>query len=382
MSLLLENPDAQADSPSPDTLHSQDVSPATAPNESIRVRLGRGELANLTSQLAIMTKSGIALDSALISVRDQAKKPAVRDMLSDIHEAVLGGQSFSQALASYERTFGAAYVASVRAGESAGNLSPILAQLAQMLRGQLRLRATIRSMMIYPIVLTSVSFLVVGSLVVFVLPQFAGIFDQFEIPLPMLTQIFLGIGNELFYRIWIWGPMAIGVVVAFVMYQSSSSGKQHRDHFLLTNVAIRHVSQSLIFARACRMMGLMLSAGVPLLESYQLTRNSIENSLFSKLFADLEDDVINGREISETILGSPYVPGPAARMFVTAEETGNLGEVTVLLADHYEEDGEIALRDFVSYLEPIITVVMGLVVALVVLAVLLPMLDIATLSQN
>ena len=183
-------------------------------------------------------------------------------------------------------------------------------------------------------------------------------------------------------RLWIWAPLTLAAVIALTMYQRSQAGKIKRDQLLLSNVFVKHVTQALLIARACRMIGLMLSAGVPLLESFQLTRTSIGNTLYSQLFADLEDDVINGREFSGTILNSPHVPGPAARMIVTAEQTGNLAEVTSLLADHYEEDGEIALRDVVSFLEPIITVVMGLVVALVVLSVLLPMLDVATISHN
>src|SRR3989304_4191833 len=149
----------------------------------------RRELLSVTTQLAIMTKSGVDLASAFESLAQQSSSERVRRVLSRIHDEVTGGKSVSEAMRGQASVFGDAYIASVAAGEAAGRLPEVLGRLAELQRTELRNRATIRTLLAYPILLSSVSLLVTIGLVGFVLPKFADIFDQFEVPLPALTQV-------------------------------------------------------------------------------------------------------------------------------------------------------------------------------------------------
>ncbi len=338
------------------------------------------EIVAISSQLAIMTRSGVEVAGALQSLARQCRNPHLRRVLENVHEGVIGGKSFSAALAEHEDIFGGAYVASVAAGEASGKMALVLAQLAALQRSDLRLRGTIRTLLAYPVMLMLVSGLVIVSLVLFVLPQFADIFDQYDTPLPAITRVLLAIATEVQTRFWLWGTLALAGVLALAAGFLSERGREIRDSLLLNSPLLREVSRSLLIGRACRSLGLMIDSGVPLLESLGLARKSISNRLYRRLFDRLADDVMNGRGLANALLETNFVPPSAAEMLVTAERTGNLGSVTQLIGEHFEEEAESRLREIVTVLEPVITVGMGAIVAVVVLAVMMPMFDLATFA--
>ena len=144
---------------------------------------------------------------------------------------------------------------------------------------------------------------------------------------------------------------------------------------------IRDITRAFYIGRTFRLLGLMIESGVPLLEGLQLTRNAVRNSLYRELFDDLEESILNGRGLASSLIKAGFVPPVAAEMVLTAERTGTLGMVTELMGEHYEEEGETKLRELATMLEPLIIVVMGVIVATIVMAVMLPMFDIATLAR-
>jgi type II secretory pathway component PulF len=345
-------------------------------------RVGQREIANFTAQIALMTRSGIDIATALHSLARQCRRPAVKAIITDVHRQVLGGKAFSAALRQYESVFGGTYVASVAAGEASGRMPEVLGHLSQLLRNQLQLRSTLRTLMAYPVLLGTVSIMVLMGLVLFVLPQFAKVFDQYEMPLPAITELLIAVATELRARFWLWGPVLASPLVAAVWLSASQTGKDVRDRLLLEVPVVRDVSRVLLTGRVCRVLGLMLASGVPLLESLRLSRSACDNGLFRSLLDQLQDDVINGRSIHPTLLECPFLPEAAVDTLITAEQTGNLANVTQLLGEHFQQEGESKLREIVAVLEPAMTVIMGVVVALVVLAVMLPMFDLTTFAQN
>jgi type IV pilus assembly protein PilC len=251
-----------------------------------------------------------------------------------------------------------------------------------LLRSEIRLQSTLRTVLAYPVLLASVSSLVLAGLVLFVLPQFAEIFEQYDVPLPVLTQILLGISYELRVRFWLWGAVLIAGVVGLVVLRFSGAGKRCWDGLMLNVILVRDVTRALLIGRTCRMLGIMISSGVPLLETLKLARSSVRNSLYQDLLLKLEHDVTNGRGLGDGLLNARFVPSSAAEMVATAERTGTIGMVTEMIGQHYEEEGEAKLRELVTIMEPMIIVGMGIIVAIVVLSVMLPMFDLATLAQQ
>jgi type II secretory pathway component PulF len=223
---------------------------------------------------------------------------------------------------------------------------------------------------------------VLAALVFFVLPQFAEIFADFETPLPVMTQALIAVAYELRGRFWLWGMVAMGVGAGTMLFLKSGRGRRMWDRFVINVRLLRDVTRSLLVGRAFRLLGTMLDSGVPLVDGLKLVRSSVRNSLVRDAFAAIEDDVLNGRGMASSLLSAEVVPDTAAEMISTAERTGSLALVANLIGEYFEEEGESRLRTLVAMLEPAIIIVMGALVAFVVLSVMLPMFDLATLAQQ
>ncbi|MCA9142306.1 MAG: type II secretion system F family protein [Planctomycetaceae bacterium] len=340
------------------------------------------ELVDMTSQMAIMTRAGVDIASALESLVRQCSSPVLKTILEDVHENVLGGKSVSESMSQYSHVFDETYVASIAAGEASGRLPDVLSQLAELLRSDMKLRNSVRTMLAYPILLSSVSGIVLLALILFVLPKFAEIFSDFDAPLPAITQVLITVSSELRTRLWLWGPLVFSCFAGGYAFKRSEKGRLTWDHFSLNAPAISKVTRALLIGRVCRLLGIMIDSGVPLLDSLRLARSSVKNSLYKELFTELEDDVMNGRGLATALLESEFVPASAGEMMVTAEKTGSLGMVTRMIGQHYEEEGEAKLREFVAFLEPVITVVMGLLVAIIVMSVMLPLFDLSSVAKG
>jgi type IV pilus assembly protein PilC len=294
----------------------------------------------------------------------------------------MAGTPLSESLRRHPQAFDAAFVATVAAGEASGSLADVLIQLAEMQRTELRNRRTMRALMTYPILLLVVSSSVITGLVIFVLPRFAGIFEQYEVALPIVTQMLISLADELRTRWWLYLPLVTTATVGGLIWRRTATGRVTLDAMWVHAVVIRDVTRARVTGRICRLMGMMLSNGVPILESLRLTRKAVDNSLYRQLLTDLEDAVINGRNMASVLGDTDIIPQSARDMLITAESTGNVAEVTKLLGEYYEEDAEARMRQIVGLIEPALTVGMGAIVAIVVLAVMLPVFDLSSVASK
>ncbi|RIK86938.1 MAG: hypothetical protein DCC67_02425 [Planctomycetota bacterium] len=346
-----------------------------------RLKAPRVEIADMTAQLAIMTQSGLDLSSALNSLAAQCDRPALAEVLRDINDLVHGGNTLSESLKTYPDVFDGAYVATVAAAEASGRMADVLKQLAAMQRNEVRLRQSVKSLLAYPALLTAVAALVISVLVVFVLPRFADVFSQYEVELPLITQALLAVAGEARSRWWLWCPVIAAGIAGALAWRCTEHGRKAVDGWMLRAPTIKAVARPLHTGRMCTLLGLLLSSGVPLLEGLRLCRQAATNTVFKELLNDLVESVLNGRGMSATLLEADAVPISAREMIVTGERTGKLAEVTQLLGVHYEEEAENRMKQVVRLLEPLITVLMGAVVAVVVLAVMLPIFDLSTMGH-
>jgi type II secretory pathway component PulF len=346
-----------------------------------RRRVSRKDLLTFTSQFAVMTQAGIDVGTALSTLAHQCSNLTFRESLEKVHAEVMAGKSLSTALKQYPHLFGASYVATVTAGEASGKLPLVLSRLAAMQRAELRFQTTRRTLLAYPTVLAVVATLVVLGLMFFVLPQFAGVFEQFEMPLPVITQTLLAVSAVLEEYWLLCTALALGAVIGTLAIVRSDQGRYLRDYTLLHARYVRDVARAMLVGRAFRLLGIMLDSGVPLLEGLRLTRSSIGNRLFRSLFDQLEADVLNGRGLAPALNRVEFLPNGAAEMIMTGERTGTLAMVSQVMGEFYEEEGESRLRELATLVEPLIIIIMGVVVAFVVLSVMLPLFDFATIVQ-
>jgi type II secretory pathway component PulF len=330
------------------------------------------------SQMTIMCQSGVDLAEALTNVTSQITKPKLRLTLEQVAEDVRNGISFSEAASKHPTVFNNSFIAGITAGEQSGEIEAVLERLTQLMRKDVKLKGTIRSMLMYPLVLCCITAMVFAALMFFVLPQFSGVFKDLDRPAPPLTAVLLGLGATLRSNIVTIFVVAGGLVCASLFLFRQPSFHLARDKFLLKFFLIKNTTSCLIAGRLLRLLGTLLSAGVPLVDCIRLCRRSTRNRPFQDLFEAVEDGVMHGEGLAKKMFESTFLPKGAAQMVKTAESSGRLGDILQTLGEYYEDEGERHLRDLVKIAEPAIIVGLGGVVAVIVLAVLIPLLDVTT----
>ena len=344
-------------------------------------RVKGSELIVALSQLSIMCHSGDDLAEALRTVANQCQSPKLRQVLLSTYEDVTQGVKFSAALARHPRVFSESLVAALAAGEQAGRVVDVLDRTTRMMRKDQSLRSTIVSMLMYPIVLCTVTSLVICSMLFFVLPQFATVFRDMDRAVPPLTNILLSIGTGLREN-WIILVAILGALVgSCIAFRKHPQARNFLDHTILHMVIVKDSARALITGRIFRLLGTMLENGVPLLESIRLCRNATNNRLFQNMFDSVEHQILQGQGMSEILVNAAFLPPGAAHMIATGERAGKLPSVLQSVGEYFEDEGERRLRTLVKMLEPAIIIGLGAIVALVVLSIVLPLLDVTTASR-
>lgn len=346
-----------------------------------RKRVNKNDLVGMMSQLTIMSQAGVDLAEAIGNIANQCTKPAFRDVLQCVHRDVSSGSSFSESLSRHPQVFDEMFVAGIAAGEQSGTITQVLERLTYLLRGDMRLKSTIWSMLMYPIVLGVVTFLVLNALIFFVLPQFATVFETLDKPAPALTQLLLNLGVFVRKNVFVVLGTVCSLVVGAYLSRNTRPVRRAWDHSTLHFAVVRNATRALLTGRTFRLLGTMLTSGVPLIDGIRLCRSAARNQLFRDLFVSIERDVLQGEGLGRTLMAAPFLPAGAAQMVLTAEQSGKMGEVLKSVGEYYEDEGERHLRDIVKIAEPVVIIFLGVVVAGIVLSIVLPMLDVTTSSH-
>lgn len=356
--------------------------PKTERRSALRSRITRSDVLMVTSQLSVMCQTGLDLAEAIRVAASACRHPGMKRILEAVYDDISAGVKPSFALEKHGgRELGAAYVASIAAAEASGTVTEVLQRLAEMLRNEIRMRNGIIGAISYPAILMGVAIVVVNALIFFVLPQFSKVFEQMGRPAPPLTRLLLD-GSSLVRSYWVLIAL-IGVVVSVGATQlwRLPTARRYFDWFVLNGALIRSATRSLYAGRAFRLIGTLLQSGVPLLDAVRLCRGSVRNALFRQFFDRIESDVVTGKGLAGAVGEAEFVPAGASQMLATAERTGKLGYVLGLIGEHFEDEGEQRLRQIVRLAEPAVIVFLGGVVSVVVLAVILPLLDISTVRS-
>ena len=347
-----------------------------------KARIKKPELMLLTKQMVIMCRAGVDLAEALQNVAINCRNPSLKETLREVYQDVTQGKSFSVAMRKQTHIFGEAYIASIAAGEASGKVADVLARLADVLQNEIKLQSTVRSAMMYPIILLGVCLVVTMALLLFVLPNFEKVFIDLGIELPASTQVLLKFSAELQRRFWLWSAILAGGAILAYKLLWTQTVRRAASNLALRSFMFGEVLQSLVAGRLFVMLGTMLQSGVPLIQSLQLCRTAMRNICFQELLDEMQNEVLNGRSIGRVLNNANFVPAGISQMVGTAEQSGKLGVVMQLVGDYYEADGQRKIQELAKLLEPLIIVVMGVVVSFVVASSVLPMLDISTAAGH
>ncbi len=326
-----------------------------------------------SNQLANLIESGVALITGLHLMAEEVNSKPLQRVLHQVVEDIRQGSSISAALAKHELVFPPIYSQMIRVGEQTGNLSEVLRQLAIHLEKEHTIRSRIRSAMTYPAVVLSLAFVVVLIMFNFTLPPLLALYSEFEAELPWPTR-FLMSSSTFFleYRLYIFLGLAV-LIGGSIFYFQRPHGKKQLAHMALKMPVIGKITTYGNSARFSRTLSTLLSAGLQLPESMELTGHTIQNIVMSREIEDLRQDTLQGRGIATPLSHSNYFPKMLSQVVRVGEETGSLDTQLITLASYYEEEVDRSLKGLTDLLEPGMVIFVGIIVAFVAISIILPM---------
>ena len=346
---------------------------------SKRPALSRKSITLLTQQLANLLHAGMPLDRALTILISVSEDEQTQSLLERVQEKVRGGASLADALEA-QSAFSRFYLNMIRAGEAGGALEVVLKRLTEFLERSQALRETVTSALIYPIILLSVSALSVIILLTFVVPQFQQLFADAGKALPLATQIVIAVGDGFRHYWWI-GALALMLIVAALRQQLSQPASRARwDRWFLRLPLFGDFIAKVETARLSRTLGTLLGNGVSLLNALTIVRETLTNQVLAMALGEVAEHVKTGRGLAEPLLEAGNFPKLAVQMIRVGEETGQLQEMLLQVADTYDGEVQTAVKRMLTLLEPALILGLGVIIAGIIMSILVAILSLNELA--
>ncbi len=347
-----------------------------------RRKISRHEFLVFNQEFATLLKAGMPLVQSIDLLRHQVVNPVFRGVLDDVHEKVRGGTALSEAFTEHGTLFPRVYTASLLAGERSGNLDAILRRYVVYEKVLDTIRRKTISALIYPAILVLLAVVLVGIIVLKVVPAFSDFYAGFNAELPLSTRIILGISNFAQQQfLLLIGAVTIGSL-AFAAWIRQPGQRAQFDHALLTIPFVGETVRKFITAQMARTLGTLLGGGIPLVNSMEVTARSVGNQYIGKELDIVTQNVREGQGLAASLAARRVVPDVALKMIEVGESTGSLQDMLSSLADFYDEEVETAVSRFVTVIEPALLVAMGVVIALLVLALYMPLFQLSSVVNQ
>jgi type IV pilus assembly protein PilC len=344
-----------------------------------RVRLKH--LAVFSRQFSAMVSSGLPILRALSILELQTESKPLAKTVTEVRLDVERGSSLSAAMARHTKVFNNLYVAMVRSGEAGGNLEAVLERIATTLEREVSLRHRIRSAMTYPIVVLGFVSLILAAMLLFIVPQFKDIYADLGGELPFATQVLISVSDTLRTKfLWV---VAIGAAAVYLLrrYARTAQGREAWDRLKLKFPVFGSLFQKTALARFARTLGTLNKSGVPILQTLDVVRETVNNSQISAAVKDVQQSVMGGESLTKPLLKHKVFPPMVTRMLAVGEETGQLDSMLDKVADYYDDEVTATVDSLTSIIEPLMIFVVGGAVGLAVIALYLPMFNIINLIK-
>jgi len=344
--------------------------------------VGRKQLTTFTRQFSTLQDAGLPILRSLQILEQQQKPGLFKNILMDVQDEVSSGSTLSDAMAKHPKAFDTLYSKMIAAGEIAGVLDMILQRLADFLEKAAKLKRKIIGAMIYPAVVISVAVLIVTGIMIFIVPKFEKIFEDFDTELPGLTVFLITtskwLGGRAYPDQWIPGVVYILGLPFITFYglkliRKSKSGKLMVDKTsLYLPVAGPLIAKSTI-AKWTRTLGTLVRAGVPILDAILITRDTTGNQVYCNALEKVHDSVRQGDSFAEPLRQTKVCDAIVVNMIDVGEETGDLDKMLLKIADNYDDEVDTMVAALVSLMEPVMVVILGGIVGGIVVALFLPL---------
>ncbi|BDG08981.1 type II secretion system inner membrane protein GspF [Anaeromyxobacter paludicola] len=343
-------------------------------------RIKADDLAIMTRQLAVLVGAGVPLVEALTALVDQVEHERLKRIVSDVRQRVNEGSSLADALASHPRVFTNLYVNMIRAGESSGALEIVLVRLADFTENQARLRSKIVGTLTYPAAMLVIGTVIMAILFTVVIPKITRIFDETRVTLPLTTRALIGFSTFVHDWWWAGGLLTIVAGVLVARWKETPSGRAAWDRRALTVPIFGGLIRQIAIARFSRTLSTLLKSGVPLLTAMDIVKNIVGNVRLQSVIEESAAAIREGESIAAPLKRSGEFPPLVYHMVAIGERSGQLEEMLKNVADAYDSQVETKIGALTSLLEPVMIVGMGVVVALIVFSILMPILQINNLA--
>jgi type II secretory pathway component PulF len=334
------------------------------------LKVPHGQLLVFTEQLGHLLQAGMTLDEGLSILDKRLKQPRVQQMTHGLHQALIDGRSFSQALSEFPRIFPPLYVNMVAAGEASGALPQILLRLVKHLMQAKDLRDRVQQALIYPAFLALAGAILITVFITFMVPQLIGFMSQTGGALPLPTRILLHIHHAITNYWWVGALLAIGVVVGFRAFVRTEQGRITWDRFRLAIPGYGRVIRHRYYAQFSRTLGTLMENGIPLLRSLDLVSEIAGNRFLEIKLAEVRRAVIDGATLSVALQQQKLFPDLLTDMMAVGEQTGHFAETMQSIADVYERELDRTVAVVSQLIPPVIIVVIAILVGFVVYSIL------------
>jgi type IV pilus assembly protein PilC len=328
----------------------------------------------LARQLATMIASGLSLLRALYILEDQSTNKKLKATVAAVRQDVEVGTSLSVAMGKHPTVFNDLFVSMVRAGEVGGNLEEVLERVAVQLEKDDNLKRTVKSAMVYPIMIGSFALLILVAMILFIIPIFKSMFDDLGAKLPALTQFMIDLSNAGRSRWYLFLLGGVALVYGFKKWKASNGGRKQWDSFKLRfPMQIGDIVRKVAVARFTRTLGTLTASGVPILQALDITARTAGNRVISDPMVKVVERVKEGESLAVPLQSLGVFPMMVTQMVAVGEETGALDSMLHKIADFYDDEVAAKLKALTSILEPIMMIVIGAIVGVVVIAMYLPL---------
>ncbi len=334
-----------------------------------------------SQQLSTMIGAGLALTKCLDVLANQTQNPKFKRVIAQVARDISHGNSLSWAAARHPAVFDNLFISMIRVGESGGEMDKILIQWATFMERDEEIRGRLKAALMYPFILSIISTIAVTFLIVFVLPTFTNIFASSGVELPAPTRVLLFISNMLKKRFLVLIALGIALYVGYGKFSKTKKGRYAIDMFMLKMPVFGSLQHKMILTRFTRTFGVMLSAGVPIIESLNISRDIVGNVCMAEVLENVIDSVKQGGDMGTPFAKSPLIPPMISNMIPVGEVTGTVEKILVKIADFYEREVDYLIRNLSSILEPVMILVMGVLVGFIAMSLVLPMYDMIKVAR-
>jgi general secretion pathway protein F len=343
--------------------------------------VGIKELSLMTRQLATLVKANIPLVDALTAISEQVEDPILSEAIADCKNMVNEGSPFHKALGKYPNIFTNIYISMVEAGEMSGSLDVILMRLAEFTEAQADLRAKVSSAMTYPIVMLTVTIGLMGFLFVFLIPKMVTVFESSpNLQLPWYTVRLIEASQFLVNWWYILGIIGGLCFALFKNWKSTPSGKAQWDAISLKLPILGPTVRMVAVARFTRTLATLLNGGVPMLPALDIVRNVVNNSVLAAAIDEARSNISEGESIAGPLKKSGQFPPLVVHMVNIGEKTGEIENMLTQVSDAYDFQVKTKLEGLTSLMGPVVIVLMGLTIGMIVVAVMVPMFEMANIA--